>query len=387
MSTSTRSTHSARWAVFSSTVLLICFSVTLPTISFPVHGHRAFAPVPGRVALQWETNVGGRRALGARRGNGVRLVYTSIGFSGEGVLIASFATPESKARFSPRRVHCAVLDTQTGRILNEREWSVLANRVGVFATGGGDFVVRTNSGLALYSSRLELLAEFPMPTSTPGSGLWRVSLTPTGRSIVVLHHPAPFKTKIQWLNSRDLVPLRSWEPKEQDWYNLAFSDSEVARVLPWGVQVGPPDGPWETSYGSPAMGQSGLGADFATDHALLVCRASSVSVVRTNGQFLLARALRDHEYCQNAAARSSADGRRLMIPTFVTRGGSQLFDIPAHKVLKRILIYDLPDKRLAIELDGGNLSLKDVSAFALSPKGSRLALMRDGTVKLYRLPR
>jgi len=54
-------------------------------------------------------------------------------------------------------------------------------------------------------------------------------------------------------------------------------------------------------------------------------------------------------------------------------------------VLKRILIYDLPNRQVVYTLDAKGQKIKDVSGVALSPDGSLLAILTDGVVQVYRV--
>jgi hypothetical protein len=66
-------------------------------------------------------------------------------------------------------------------------------------------------------------------------------------------------------------------------------------------------------------------------------------------------------------------------------GGSAFFDVSSHSVQKRIVVYDIPKRQEVYAFDAKSLNVKSASGVALSPDGSRLALLTEGVVQVYQL--
>jgi hypothetical protein len=294
------------------------------------------------------------------------------------------------APYGPRQLHCILLDPRTGRIVARHEWSVLRSLVAFLPTRGGHFVVRTSTGLTVYSPTLEPLKELGIPLHSPAAPYdWAVSTTPTRRLVVLVRH-TDSEMDVLWLDSTTLSQVRRWrsvtETFDSGWDSLHFSDDLLANPLRWGVQVRGRTGGWQTIYNANRL-PDWLDAAFVSTEALLVCQESLAFVVRSNGQYVLARSLGSGNYCHADDAQASAEGNRFAIPVFRTEGvDNETLGLAAHPVLKRVLIYDVPAGRPVGELDTKGLSLRSASAFALSPDGSRLALLRNGAIELFRLP-
>lgn len=319
-----------------------------------------------------------------------RSSFESLGFAGGNVLVAAFLAPESAAPYSPRRVHCILLDARTGRVLGWREWSVLMSRVGLLATREGRFAVRTNQALTLYSANFQPVAKFPMPIRTAAFDQWEIGVTPDRRLLVVQQYTDQ-KTDIWWLDSATLAPRRSWSSTAEkfvdDWTGLRMSDDLLARTLLASVQVRGIAGPWAAAFtaGPGFVGQ--LSARFIAARRLLVSEGGFLSVVRDDGRRLLTAPLEQGEFFAADDVRVSADGRRFAIPVTVFGGGGALQGANAQPPLGRIVVYDWPSHRWLCELNDRRPGLKSVWAFALSPDGSLLALAAGGSVEVYRLPR
>jgi hypothetical protein len=351
-------------------------------------------PVVGEKDLLWRSEL---RIPGVPRGAwwDPSPGLTPLGFSGEHELVATYTTPESKAPVSPWTVHCILLDAATGRILGQHEWSVLYHRVAVLPTDAGNFVFRENHELVLYPPTFRPLARFPLDSrryDIRGFG-YDVVATP-GRKSIVVRKWLDRWVELTWLNPDSLTVERQWRiPNRMTglFYSLQASRRFISELVPDGIFVSPIGGspsrlPW------PAQGwyrdaYFDSAQQFVSDNHLLLSRPGQVQLVRADGKVLFSKAVRDPEYTYANEAQLSADGSRLAISLLKTEGiDSELLNLSAHPVVKRIMIYDLPTMRLACQLDGKHPSTKYVTAMALSPDGSRVALLRAGAIELYKLP-
>ena len=83
----------------------------------------------------------------------------------------------------------------------------------------------------------------------------------------------------------------------------------------------------------------------------------------------------------------SANGRRFIIPADVIKGRIDALDVGGHGVLKDILVYDAPfeDRSYTLQLKRG--VRENNMLFALSPDGSKLAILNDEVMEVFDLPR
>ncbi|HEV2388093.1 MAG TPA: hypothetical protein VGS20_12650 [Candidatus Acidoferrales bacterium] len=379
---------SIRSPAFQGVGLLLGFLVISagPLSRAPAAPPQVRAPAVGPADLLWTIDLSARGfpSLPWSTAAQARSSFENLGFAGSSELVAAYLVPESAAPYSPRRVRCILLDVRTGRVLGEREWSVLMSRVGLLATREGKFAVRTNNALTLYSGRFQAVARLATPVPSPAFDQWTIGVTPD-RNLVVVQHYTREKTDIRWLDSASLAPRRSWsstsEKFEDDWDSLRFSDTLMARVRLAGIEVREIGGPWTLAFGAGPGFAGQLSARFLTADALLVSEGRSLSVVRSDADILLAQPLDEGEFIAAGAARSSADGRRFALPVAAYNAtGAQL-------ALERIVVYDWSSRRWLCQLDNRRPGFKGVWAFALSPDGSSVALASGGAVRLYRLPR
>lgn len=321
-------------------------------------------------------------------------MYDSISFSGDEILLAT-AVHRMGSDAGPRRVQAVLLDAHTGKVLANEEWVRRFNEVGVFAAADGKFLLRGRHQFSLYSSSLEELGSFPLPpTRRPVWENWSLSVLPNRKYIVVEHYVG-LHLEVQWLDPNTLQVQRTWRSDEglfglasKNIHGLSVSENQVAATrrsdlldhcevfLTRGTEL------WGKIFG--AQKKCHAGAQFVNEKTLFLPMEDEVLLLDTDGQVVTREPLRKKEFA--LYARTSANGRRVAIPINTFKGGSALLDISPRRVLKRVMIYDLAERRWVFTLDGERIDLKNLSGFALSPDGLRLALLRDGAVEVYRLP-
>lgn len=104
-------------------------------------------------------------------------------------------------------------------------------------------------------------------------------------------------------------------------------------------------------------------------------------VPETGGDPLIKVSFRDDEWLGQPLT-PSAGSKRFAVTIWTRAGGSQLLDISSHAVLKRIMVYDTQSRKKVFTLEARQ-QVKHASAFALSPDGSRLAVLADGVIYVY----
>jgi hypothetical protein len=247
--------------------------------------------------------------------------------------------------------------------------------------------------VALYTPSFELLKDFRL-SSEQQSHLWNLHTSLTGKSILVEYHYP--EATYQWLDSDTL------QPQDASWSNslpvLSISDDkEIASFRDTYVKskgtnisetlIQPRNGADRTvcrvivgqgvSCGTP---------EFLSNDLLALWSPHEFRVVpKTGGDILLKATFREDEWL-GRPFQPSADGKRFAVTVWAHKGGSAFLDIDYHSVLKRIVVYDLPSRQAVYTLDAKQQKVKNVSAVALSPNGSLLAILIDGVVQVYRVP-
>lgn len=113
-----------------------------------------------------------------------------------------------------------------------------------------------------------------------------------------------------------------------------------------------------------------------------------INLVDTGGKKLFTQHLADDDWITDwrVPFRPSASGNRFAVAIWAHKGGSDVLDISAHSVLKRIMVFDIATRRWIYTLSAKKQKIKTVSGLALSPDGSLMAILTNGVVEVYRLP-
>jgi hypothetical protein len=221
-------------------------------------------------------------------------------------------------------------------------------------------------------------------------------VSPTGKSILVdYHYP---EASFQWIDAGSLQPQPAWS----DGLDISsISDNGVAfarnpEIKSNGVShevlIRSRDGSERTvcrSFVGHRLDSCG-DPKFLSNEVLALWEYHEFSVVtKTAGEALFKATFRDDDWLGSrllgSPLRPSADGKRFAVAVWAQKGGSALFDISSHDVLKRIVVYDLPSRQAIYTLDAKQQKIKDFSGLALSADASLMAILTDGIVEVYRV--
>jgi hypothetical protein len=332
---------------------------------------------------------------------GLHLKPNPLCFSDDKTLVATFITREDVTTLArrdnpgdgrPERLHGIFLDAQTGKVQGTKEWSVPRPRGGIIPAGDGRFVVLTPAMVELYSPGFELLKDFRL-SSEQQSQLWDFHASPTGKSILVeYHHP---EATYQWLDSDTLQPLEArWSQSlpvlsiSDDKEIASFRDTyvEARGIYIFEAFIQPKNGAERTvcrlldGHGEDCGDPKFLNMDLL---ALWMSHGFRL-VPKIDADALFKVTFRDDEWL-GSIFYPSADGKRFAVTVWAHKGGSALFDISSHSVLKRIIVYDIPSHQPVYTFDAKSQRVKNVSGVALSPDDSLMAILVDGVVAVYKL--
>lgn len=352
----------------------------------------------------WEVDL---RALGysgfaqRREQWGLHFHINPICFSENNSLIATFLTREAVTTLRqrdrsteglPLRLHAVFFDATAGKVRAVREWSASEPRGGIVTTRGGRFVVVAPGRMLLYSPNLELLREFKLPTDqNPPFDLAGVYSSASGGSILLQYNERG-TYHFQWIDPDALQPVRSWA-ELLAWITVAdnqlvFSKEAytkstgfVTEVLIRGV-----DGPSRTVCRSQnGQGDCDGSPQFVSNEILALLMPHGVTLIRTDGARVFRTGFNQDDWTGREVL-PSANGRRFALAIWAHKGGSELFDVSSHSVLRRIVVFDIPSRQWVYVLNGKRQKIKTIAGLALSADGSLMAILTDGVVKVYRLP-
>jgi hypothetical protein len=220
---------------------------------------------------------------------------------------------------------------------------------------------------------------------------WRAHPSATGKHILFLSTKFAFSSaelktgSWLWVETDSLQILQSWEDTQTG--DVSISDGKIAMVAcEWVFSCEPKVEikSLSTGWTTIAQGDRWLVPQFVGEDMLFLT-GNATSMIRTDGKAVFTEN-GPSRVCFGASAFVSTDGQRVVLPTCHVEGGVAALDIGGHGVLKTILIYDVSshDKSFALEVKGPKT--KHDMQFAMSPDGSKLAVLNSETVQVFQLP-
>lgn len=341
---------------------------------------------------------------------------TSLWFISNNVIIATFVTQatEKQPKLSRRnsqdntsllRLRAVLLDAITGKIVSTTDWPTESRHSLIVAAHEGTFVTQRGNELTLYDSNLQNLRTTKLPPLD--SGDWYAHTSPTGKS-VLFYSQELRKGRLVWLETEALKILGSWDYGLGGF--LTVSDEKLATVSCFfGAQLTKEDGVYvplrssadrcesklmmrgiSTGWETVAPDEPQVYLQFINDDTLFMSGTLERRLIRTDGTVLFEEKNEPRLGwgfgCWGARGVPSADGRRLVIPSCEIKGASLGLDEGGHEALKRIAVYDVKPQVSSYILDVRGPKIKDEMYFAVSPDGSRIAVLNNGFVEVFSLP-
>lgn len=330
---------------------------------------------------------------------------SSLRFTDDNTIVATFVIrnannkPEPSSRASldtrlPLRLQAILLDAHTGKITATAAWPTDSRTSRIVAVHHGQITALRGSELTLYSPDLVALKELKLPQAEPAIE-WQPHPSPTGNNILFSSNTFG-KSSLTWVNVDRFEIVRSWEDNLSGL--LTISDKYIATSTCWsGYQVrsvGYNDNGGEiispgpkcnseikirtlsTDWKTIAPGESHLYPQFVNQDMLFLGAETTGKIIGVDGKVLFEQPkIRQSWGCWSTGVLPVPDGRRFVIPSCELRGAFPALDIGGHLVLKQIAVYDVGDKVRWRRIDVKGPKIKDQMEFALSPDGSRLAIL------------
>ena len=318
-------------------------------------------------------------------------------FLADGRIVATFTTrttPGTPSRREdigtsslPLRLHALFVDSKTGTLQTIREWPTGSDRSRITPAPGG-FVVVTPERLALFSLGIAPLKQL---TLTERQEAELVSFQPEaspGAKFLLIKWEA--RTGVQELyklvNLDDLQVTMYWGSYLGGDVGAVSDDGLVtASSGGEGTKIGKPGDP--TRSPCPSADKNCLGGVFVSRDTLFgieppLRQEFSMHLTRIDGTIIFDQDLPHGEVIN--PNYPAVGGQRFAVAVYQGKGGSNALDIAPHYSLDRIIIYDLASRRWFFTLHGKDQGIKSISALALSPDGTLLALIdQDGKLRVY----
>ena len=306
--------------------------------------------------------------------------------------------PEISSEF---RLHLSVLDAQAGALELTRDWNTHLHSAQVLATAGG-VLVKTGGILRLYSQDFEEARELRI--SQDPSGNFFVSTSASGRTIAICQYQTRAKgyrysSHVEVFDADNLKLKFSWD-QFPPIFRMSLSDTSFVMTHTGVVNVEKFGGHEGRSLTSQSSHDCGRRATILSDESILLQDCDAIRLISSTGSSHTlesfddrgSRVLRDPKckpYNPTITPTSvsvASGGSRFVavsLPTVETE--TQLLQ-ESRQCLSafNLTVYDLALKRQISSINIDPAPEKDFD-FALSPDGSRLAVLNDQTVSVYAL--
>ena len=283
---------------------------------------------------------------------------------------------------SPFRLRASVLDVGSGKTTASAEWGTRVRESSIQTTSGGA-LVRTGETLRLYSRDFVQEKELTLPRS---EDTYTVTVSASGKTILINSH-GEHSSHFEVLDGGTLRVRQEWSeaPPLRRLYSssdasIAAADFNQEHIL--FSEFG--SGRWNVIGGRPKLTCIGL-PTLVTDSSL-VNGCKEFSYLSHDGSLIFQDGFPKGEALVRKIAVSQ-DGKAVAVSLDRTKG-SDFWDTGKgiKLVATYVLVYDLPIKKRALTVEVNPLPKSDYD-FALSPDGSRLAILNDRRVTVCSVPK
>lgn len=331
--------------------------------------------------------------------------FTPVCFSANGTLLVSFVRHLpvpilTRGRVlgadSPLQLVLASFDSANGKLIRTNTVPVPDPRAGVFCTSGGNTIILTSQSITFRDVNFKETGRIPIPPlSHPTWSPLKVATSPTGNSLLMKYldesalaaNPRPIdRWEYEWIDLAQSRVVAIWQG---DLLPMTISDQGLigSRLLRGSsaslVTLYPPE---TKGIGKVLFRGQVHGSPFAVSETTIGFeRVHGLTLTTTTGEKLFSTDFAGADWLSyiSPPPTPSSNGKSLAITIVQHKGEIPLLDTDFTVVPKRILVLDIPAKKWVFALD--TKRRKTISGLALSPDGTRMAILADGVVELYQL--
>jgi len=295
--------------------------------------------------------------------------------------LSSRQSPETS---SPFRLHLSVLEAGSGRQLLTRDWGTRFHESSIQVTAGG-VVVQTGEILRVLSKDFTVLQQITLPKASYEYSDPMISVSPSGKTFLInrfnqklnishfdVFDGSTFQGKVSWIESPPLYHLYLYSISDQGISALGFNQKGVFysefSTGKW-KQIG------DKTFGGPP--------NFITDKELVAGADGQLCLVDIQGH---SEVLSKVEEPLEQKRVVSQDGRFIAIALAHLDIKKHILSEASMSITaRRIGVYDLSARKWVLTVDAIPLPDNDYD-FALSPDGSKLAILNDRKISVYAVP-
>jgi len=314
-----------------------------------------------------------------------------------------FSSRTEPALTNPFILHAWLVGLRSGDVEDQKEWGTHVQDSGVYATSDG-VLVKTGGLVKLYSQDFKQVRDIPLPLDA--SSRITVSVSWSGKTIMI-NQRAPrlgnaFHDRLDVFDAQSLSHRFSWDQSPpfrpaENAYSIS-DEGIVAAPLPGRdvlyARFGSTD--WHPIFNCTNRNAIFQSPTFVTND-LIVTACGGLTVLSTEGEsYSIPRSIdRNSDHDGGACRRYSFRGGNTV------SSGSPIiaFTSPLFKE-KKFLFREAELCLVGLEVTAFDLNLRkqvfklnvtppptEAYDFALSPDGSRIAVLEDRAVSLYGIPR
>jgi hypothetical protein len=274
-----------------------------------------------------------------------------------------------------------VLSATSGATTLSVTWPTRRSESSVQAVAGG-LLIRNGSVLRFYDSKLKQASEIPLEENATNK--WVVIVSSSRQNIVLRHYSTTLNQFVlidgsTWKIKKRWDEQPAWRPIQMPYSAsdeaLARADSNQQSIL-------------YSYFGSAKwypVKPSRMGCftfPVWINRTSLVNAGCELSLISIGGDVLM-RVRPPKHWSFNGKVAASQNGRYIAAQQDTGKGGG-FWDTDARWTATRIVVYDLSVKTASFCVDVVPLP-RDTYDFALSPDGSKLAVLSDGILTVYRV--
>jgi hypothetical protein len=299
--------------------------------------------------------------------------------------LSSRPSPDSS---SPFRLHISVINSASGKITSDKEWGTRVRDTTVLVTSGG-VIIRTGELLRLYSKDFSEPRRIPI-SQVPDEG-WEIRISPTRKTVLLNHYHISRQdglsvSHFEVLDGDTLKSKLSWAQSPGIINNYAITDGAIAAARYENghgtvIATGFGSAVWKPLFEVPQGAcKPGRSAIFLTG-SLLMCAFRDVVISSTNGEVLMTDPIGKNEG-QSAKIEMAQNGSHAAVLLESLR---DTWDTGGHIVSLHAAVYELTRRKRVMTVAASPPPKQDCD-LAISPDGSKLAILSDRTLSVYRVP-